>query len=931
MKKLGAIFLYTMLSVTMAFGQETTTPVDPVANTIGLATGSKQEDIKTKIDTTNGHLVDLKGMLDQLEGYVDGLETSFATLNGKDFSTSAKQDIEIGHLSDIKDNLDSLLLTDFSTAAKQDTGNGLLTDIKGMVDQLEGYVDGLESELSTLNSKDFATSAKQDTIISNVDGIEGLITSTNTKLDTGNTSTASLDTKTPTLPRSVSGTITQGGAVDSVVFDLTTSGGKVNSVTIEGLGIWDGDIEVLGSVNGTDYVNYICVVTNQNGNSSEVNTYLTTARRYLTCNVAGLKKIKAFEGSGMVSGSADITITGSDASVNYYNPAVALSALEDDRTSAGLVGDGGAYTISSNGDWVDVACSERGMVGIQVQGTFSGTLSFLSNFVSGGNLIAPDFPVHAYPFPASSGGTPVLTITAPGRWEVPCGGMYGFKVEATAWTSGAADIYTNVSSGNRIVLADVFKLPSTAASSTKQDTQITSLQLLDDVVGTNGSAIPSKSYLFGGSDGTNQRAIKTDSSGELQVDILSITDGSGPLTVDGTVAVSNAFALDASVDGIEGLLSTSNTNTGNSATALQIIDDWDESDRAKVNPIVGQAGVAAGAGSVSALTQRTTLASDDPAVTALQIMDDWDESDRAKANIIVGQAGVTAGAGAVAANTPRVTLASDDPGVAALQIIDDPVATNGSAVVAKSFQVSGTDGTNARQVAVDSLGAILTKGGQDASVSISFNESVAAPTAAVWYLKRSWTPPASTFFRPSRTQSMVTTAGSRTFIGVGRSLGTLNTGTNAFTATGSVASPNHYSRLIGCVTTVLSAVADNITVTYTDELGNTGNATAAVTFAASSPVGNCYEFSFATTTGQQADNGVRAVTNITDSAATTGVIEVYGMNAMHDALGVANAFEMGSFDNSAVSSSDTLYILLQQAATTAQQRGATILGSISTR
>jgi len=52
-------------------------------------------------------------------------------------------------------------------------------------------------------------------------------------------------------------------------------------------------------------------------------------------------------------------------------------------------------------------------------------------------------------------------------------------------------------------------------------------------------------------------------------------------------------------------------------TALQIIDDWDETDRAKVNPIVGQAGVAAGAGAVGTNVQRTTLASDDPAVVVL--------------------------------------------------------------------------------------------------------------------------------------------------------------------------------------------------------------------------------------------------------------------------------------------------------------------------
>lgn len=43
-----------------------------------------------------------------------------------------------------------------------------------------------------------------------------------------------------------------------------------------------------------------------------------------------------------------------------------------------------------------------------------------------------------------------------------------------------------------------------------------------------------------------------------------------------------------------------------SSTSLEILDDWDESDRAKVNPIVGQAGVAAGVGAAGATTQRVT-------------------------------------------------------------------------------------------------------------------------------------------------------------------------------------------------------------------------------------------------------------------------------------------------------------------------------------
>jgi len=61
-----------------------------------------------------------------------------------------------------------------------------------------------------------------------------------------------------------------------------------------------------------------------------------------------------------------------------------------------------------------------------------------------------------------------------------------------------------------------------------------------------------------------------------------------------------------------------------------------------------------------------TSAKQDIQTTALQaiqaaaeIMDDWDESDRAKVNTIVGQAGVQGGSGSVSANTQRVVLATD--------------------------------------------------------------------------------------------------------------------------------------------------------------------------------------------------------------------------------------------------------------------------------
>jgi len=97
------------------------------------------------------------------------------------------------------------------------------------------------------------------------------------------------------------------------------------------------------------------------------------------------------------------------------------------------------------------------------------------------------------------------------------------------------------------------------------------------------------------------------------------------------------------------ILETGDINLG----AVELKNDSDDT-RAKVGAGVATNGL------------RTVSASDSPDVVSLAIMDDWDESDRVKANLIVGQAGIAAGAGAVGATVPRVTLGSDDPAVAAL-------------------------------------------------------------------------------------------------------------------------------------------------------------------------------------------------------------------------------------------------------------------------
>lgn len=89
---------------------------------------------------------------------------------------------------------------------------------------------------------------------------------------------------------------------------------------------------------------------------------------------------------------------------------------------------------------------------------------------------------------------------------------------------------------------------------------------------------------------------------------------------------SNSGSIKTAVETIDNFISGSRglvteDNSAAIAASLSVLDDWDETDRAKVNSIVGQAGVAAGAGAVSASTQRMITASDSPDVASLASID----------------------------------------------------------------------------------------------------------------------------------------------------------------------------------------------------------------------------------------------------------------------------------------------------------------------
>lgn len=158
-------------------------------------------------------------------------------------------------------------------------------------------------------------------------------------------------------------------------------------------------------------------------------------------------------------------------------------------------------------------------------------------------------------------------------------------------------------------------------------------------------------------------------------------------------------------------------SAGNQVVSLGIMDDWDETDRAKVNIIAGQAGVTAGAGAVAANTPRVTLASDDPAVVALQALDNAISGSEMQVDIVTVPAPLSTAGGGTEATALRVTIASDSTGILS---VDD---NGGSLTIDGTVTASNATG-NVAHDAADSGNPIKTGG-------VAYNFDGSAPGTPV--------------------------------------------------------------------------------------------------------------------------------------------------------------------------------------------------------
>ena len=164
--------------------------------------------------------------------------------------------------------------------------------------------------------------------------------------------------------------------------------------------------------------------------------------------------------------------------------------------------------------------------------------------------------------------------------------------------------------------------------------------LLDAAIGAEGAALGS-GVLLQGDDGTDRTNVLVDTDGHVQVDVVTgggvagtefAEDTQHASGAEGPIALAVRKDARGSLAGTDGDYSIAQlTANGDQRVrdddantvliavknAVEIMDDWDETNRAKVNLIAGQAGVAAGSGAVDALTPRVTIATDDVNLAAI--------------------------------------------------------------------------------------------------------------------------------------------------------------------------------------------------------------------------------------------------------------------------------------------------------------------------
>lgn len=245
---------------------------------------------------------------------------------------------------------------------------------------------------------------------------------------------------------------------------------------------------------------------------------------------------------------AEVAVLG-DAAANPTTLHVGAFLMGFDGTSWDRV-----YVVA-DGD--AVAAGTKGFLSVGTDGTNYQVISTNSsghlNIADGGNTITVDGTVTAE---LSAADNAVLDAIALLLVDVETntdfGAVVGGGVEATALRVTIASDSTGVVSvddnGGALTVDNggTFVVQIDGAA-------LTSLQLIDDVVYTDGTGTASKGVAVMGEDGTNPQILKTDADGHLQVDVLSGAAEATPTnpTINSASSSGTAAGASANLDSAE--------------------------------------------------------------------------------------------------------------------------------------------------------------------------------------------------------------------------------------------------------------------------------------------------------------------------------------------------------------------------------------------
>jgi len=165
---------------------------------------------------------------------------------------------------------------------------------------------------------------------------------------------------------------------------------------------------------------------------------------------------------------------------------------------------------------------------------------------------------------------PTTAVTQSGTWTVQPGNTANttaWKVDGSAVTQPVSGTFWQATQPVSLVSVPSHAVTNAGTFATQESgALLTSSQLIDDAVATTAAAIPTKGLACSATDGTNARIIKSDTSGELQVDVLTMPttavtgtfwQATQPVSISGNQAVNVA-----QINGVTPLMGAGNTGTG---------------------------------------------------------------------------------------------------------------------------------------------------------------------------------------------------------------------------------------------------------------------------------------------------------------------------------------------------------------------------------